>query len=65
MGILTMSANTVSSPPRSRKLISTPVGSEHWLTKWETNNALVGSDLLTPDACYFSSQFAGAEKFAS
>jgi hypothetical protein len=65
MEILTTSANTVSSPPRPRKLVSTPAASEHRLTKWVANNALVGSALLMLDASYFSSPSAGMEGFAS
>jgi hypothetical protein len=64
-GIQIMSASMVSNQSRPKKRISTPVGSGHRLTKWDANNAPVGSDRLTPDACSFSSQFAGAEEFAS
>jgi hypothetical protein len=63
-GIQTMSASTVSSQSRPKKRISIPVDSEHRLTEWDANNAGAGSDVLTPDASCFSSQFAGMEGFA-
>jgi hypothetical protein len=64
-GIQTMFASTALSQSRPRKLISTPIGSEHRLTKWGENNALVGSGRLTQGECCFSSQLVGAAGFAS